>query len=408
LGYLRTMAKVVFVAPYAMPATLRFVSAVAAVPGAKVVVVSSDPQSSFADAGIAGHWHCADCLDVDALAGAVAEIRDRIGGVDRLLGILENLQVQLGAVRERLGIPGIGREVADNFRDKARMKAVFERAGVPCARSRQVSSADAAAAFAADVGFPFVAKPLAGAGARNTFRIDGEERLGEWLATAPPNAAQPMLLEEFMTGQEHSFDSVVIGGDIVWHSVSRYLPSPLDVLEHPWIQWCVLLPRRIDDQVDIVVTAGRALHALGLRDGLSHMEWFRRPDGGVAISEVGARPPGSQFMTLMSYAHDTDLYAAWARLAVDGMFDPPERVYATGGAYLRAQGSGRTIVAIDGLDQVSEATRSRVVEVRLPPSRATPSGTYDGDGHIVVRDPSTEAVEAALAEIIDTIKVETA
>jgi carbamoylphosphate synthase large subunit len=399
---------VVFVAPYAMPATLRFVSAVASVPGTKVVVVSSDPQSSFAETGVAGHWHCHDCLDIDTLAAAVADVRDRIGGVDRLLGILENLQVQLGTVRERLDIPGIGREVAENFRDKARMKAVFERAGVPCARSRQVASADAAIAFAGDVGYPFVAKPLAGAGARNTFRIDGEQRLGDWLATAPPSEAQPMLLEEFMTGQEHSFDSVVVGGDIVWHSISRYLPSPLDVLDHPWIQWCVLLPRHIDDQVDIVVTASRALHALGLRDGLSHMEWFRRPDGSVAISEVGARPPGSQFMTLMSFAHDTDLYAAWARLAVDGVFDPPARVYATGGAYLRAQGSGRTIVAIDGLDRVSEATRQRVVEVRLPPPSAAPTGAYDGDGHIVVRDPSTEAVEGALLEIIDTIRVRTA
>jgi hypothetical protein len=56
---------------------------------------------------------------------------------------------------------------------------------------------------------------------------------------------------------------------------------------------------------------------------------------------------------------------------------------------------------------VSEATRSRVVEVRLPRQQATPTGTYDGDGHVVVRDPSTEAVEAALAEIITTIRVET-
>ena len=397
---------VVFVAPYAMAATVRFVRAVAAVPGARTVVISSDPAEQFGDAPIAGHWRLTDCLDVDALTHAVAEVGERIGGVDRLLGILENLQVQLGEVRQRLGIPGLSRDVADNFRDKARMKAVLNAAGVPCARSRRVASGEEAFSFAADVGYPFVAKPLAGAGARNTFRVDGDARLGEWLARSPPSDAHPMLLEEFMTGDEHSFDSVVIGGAMVWHSISRYLPSPLDVLEHPWIQWCVLLPRRIDDQGDIVSIAGRALGALGLRDGLSHMEWFRRPDGSVAVSEVGARPPGSQFMTLMSYAHDTDLYAAWAGLVVDGRFDPPERSYASGGAYLRAQGSGRTIVAIEGLDRVSEATRSRVVEVSLPLARAAPSGTYDGDGYVVVRDPDTAAVEAALAEIISTVRVE--
>ena len=139
------------------------------------------------------------------------------------------------------------------------MKAVFDAAGVPCARSRRVATADDVRAFAADVGMPFVAKPLAGAGARNTFRVDDEARLGEWLAAAPPTPAQPMLLEEFMTGAEHSFDSVLIDGEMVWHSISRYLPSPLDVLEHPWIQWCVLLPRSVDDQGDIVAIAGRAL-----------------------------------------------------------------------------------------------------------------------------------------------------
>ena len=249
------MPNIVFVAPYAMPATVRFIRAVGAVPGAQVVVISSDPATSFGDTPIDGHWQLADCLDVDALTAAVAEVGRRAGGVDRLLGILENLQVQLGEVRRRLGIPGIGPDIADNFRDKARMKAVFDAAGVPCARSRRVASGAEALGFAAEIGYPFVAKPLAGAGARNTFRIDGDARLGEWLAASPPTAEQPMLLEEFMTGQEHSFDSVMIGGDMVWHSISRYLPSPLDVLEHPWIQWCVLLPRRIDDQGDVAATA---------------------------------------------------------------------------------------------------------------------------------------------------------
>ena len=56
------------------------------------------------------------------------------------------------------------------------MKAVFDAAGVPCARSRGVASGAEAIAFASEVGYPFVAKPLAGAGARNTFRVDGDAR----------------------------------------------------------------------------------------------------------------------------------------------------------------------------------------------------------------------------------------
>ncbi len=403
------MANVVFVAPYALDATTRFVGAVCAVPGARVGLVSTDPVDSFPEpvrAAIAGHWRIDDCLDADQLTGAVAALGERLGSVDRLVAILENLLVPLAQVRERLGIDGVPAGVADNFRDKARMKAVFEAAGVPCARSRRVESAGEVHAFVAAIGFPFVAKPLAGAGARNTFRIDDDGQLAAWLASAPPVEGQPMLLEEFVRGDEHSFDSVLVDGRLVWHSISRYLPSPLDVLEHPWIQWCVLLPRDIDGFEEIVGMAQRALTALGLRTGLSHMEWFRRADGTAAVSEVGARPPGAQFMTLMSYAHDVDMYAAWADLAVHDVFEPPPRRYAVGAAYLRAQGPGRSIVAAHGLDDVSEATRSRVVEVHLPRPGATPSGTYEGDGHVVVRDPDTAAVEAALWEIVTTIRLE--
>ena len=57
--------------------------------------------------------------------------------------------------------------------------------------------------------------------------------------------------------------------------------------------------------------------------GLSHMEWFRRGDGSIAISEVGARPPGAQFTTLLSFAHDLDFYRAWAELMVHETFTPP-------------------------------------------------------------------------------------
>ena len=177
-----------------------------------------------------------------------------------------------------------------------------------------------------------------------------------------------------MTGQEHSFDSVMIGGrDGV--ALDQPLPAePARRARAPVDPVVRAAAATIDDHDDIVSTAGRALHALGLRDGLSHMEWFRRPDGRHRHLRGRGPTPGSQFMTLMSYAHDTDLYAAWARLAVDGVFDPPQRSYACGGAYLRAQGSGRAIVAIEGLDQVSEETRSRVVEVSLPLARARTDG----------------------------------
>jgi D-alanine-D-alanine ligase-like ATP-grasp enzyme len=405
------MANVVFVAPYALDATTRFVHAVASVPGARVGLVSTDPVERFppeTGARLAGHWRIDDCLDPSRLAGAVTALGAHLGGVDRLVAILENLQVPLAEVRERLGIPGMGVEVAHRFRDKARMKSVFESAGVPCARHRRVERREDALAFAADVGLPFVAKPLAGAGARGTFRIEDGEQLARWLDGTTVDPADPVLLEELVVGEEHSFDSVLVDGELVWHSIGRYLPTPLNVLENPWIQWCVLLPREIAGAGydGIRAAAARALTALGLGTGLSHMEWFRRADGSVAVSEVGARPPGAQFMSLMSWAHDVDLYAAWAELAVHDRFDPPSRRYAVGAAYLRAQGTGRAIRAVHGLDRLSDATRSRVVEARVPEPGRPAADTYEGDGYVIVRDVDTASVEGALGELVSTIRVE--
>jgi biotin carboxylase len=405
------MANVVFVAPYALDATTRFVKAVVGVSDSRVGLLSSDPLERFpasVQEGLAGHYRIGDCLDPSELAAGVIALGRHLGSVDRLVAILENIQVPLAEVRGQLGVPGIDPEVARNFRDKARMKTVFEQTGVPCARHRRADRPEDALAFAADVGFPFVVKPVAGAGARGTFRIEDRDQLGQWLAAASLAPADPVLLEEFLVGEEHSFDSVLVDGKLVWHSIGRYLPTPLNVLENPWIQWCVLLPRDIDGAgfAEIGALGTRALSALGLRSGLSHMEWFRRPDGSLAISEVGARPPGAQFMSLMSWAHDTDLYGEWARFVVHDWFEPPERQYAVGAAYLRAQGVGHSIRAVHGLDRLSASTRSRIVEAHLPePGRAV-ADTYDGDGYVIVRDPDTGGVEQALGELITTIRVE--
>ena len=73
-------------------------------------------------------------------------------------------------------------------------------------------------------------------------------------------------------------------------------------------------------------------------------------DGRIAVSEVGARPPGAQITSLLSYAHDIDFYKAWPRILVDRHFDPPPRRYAAGAVYFRGQGRG-TVKAIHGLDE---------------------------------------------------------
>jgi hypothetical protein len=199
----------------------------------------------------------------------------------------------------------------------------------------------------------------------------------------------------------------MVDGRLVWHSVSAYLPTPLEVLRNPWIQWRVLLPRDITgpEYDGIRAVAPAALRALGLRTGFTHMEWFRRPDGSVAVSEVAARPAGAQITSMLGYAHDFDFYAAWAGLMAQDRFDAPHRCRAAGTVYLRGQGIGR-VRAVHGVAEVAAELGPLVVESRLPEPGQQSSGSYEGDGYVIAAHPDTGAVQHALWRLITGIRVE--
>ena len=403
---------VIFVAPFFMDATLRFLDGAAKLPDVDLSIVSQDPADKLPAgirARIAGHWRIADALNPEQLAGAARSLSSRLGPPVRMFAALEQAQVPVAAAREALDIPGMPVEAALNFRDKSRMKDVLRAAGVPCARHALVGKPDDALAFVDSVGFPLVVKPPAGAGGKSTWRIDSTADLDELLARGPPDPERPTLYEEFVHGAEFSFDSVMIDGEARWHSVSCYMPSPLEVLENPWIQWCVMMPRDISGgEFDPIRDAAfRGLEALGMQTGLSHMEWFRLADGRVAISEVGARPPGAQITSLLSYAHDIDFYRAWPHLMVFGEFEPPPRRYAAGAAYVRGQGRGR-VRRVHGLDEAQRRFGELVVEARLPGEGQPPSDSYEGDGFVILRHPDTDLVQHALTEIVKIIRVELA
>src|SRR5580704_8391674 len=138
-GYVLPMVVAGFVAPYLLDTTTRFVQAAASLPDVKLALITCEPADRLPPElkdSLAGHWRIEDGLDASQIAGAVQGLSEQLGPVQRLLAVLEQLQVPLAQVREHLGIPGMDVVTAGNFRDKAQMKAVLRAAGVPCARYR--------------------------------------------------------------------------------------------------------------------------------------------------------------------------------------------------------------------------------------------------------------------------------
>jgi formate-dependent phosphoribosylglycinamide formyltransferase (GAR transformylase) len=396
---------VIFVAPFPSDVTMRFVRAVAALDDVRLLGVVHTPPGGD-DARL---YH--DVVRVteptslqDVLDG-VEVMQRRHGEPYRIIGILEAMMVTLARARERYGVAGTSVATAELFREKAQMKDALRAAGLPVARHKLITSEDDARAFAEQVGFPMILKPPAGMGAKATFRVTELDGLLRAVKGMRVGIESPVLGEEMLRGSEHSFETITIGGVPRVSSISNYLPGCLEVLENPWIQWACVLPREMDTpRCERAKTMGiAAVNALGLEDGMTHMEWFEKSDGTLAIGEIAARPPGPQLLHMTGVVHDIDVYRAWARAVVDGELDAPwERRYAAGCAYIRGMGRGR-IASVTGVHETHEAVGKHLVEAKLPSIGAMKNDSYEGDGYVIVRHESTKKVEDMITTIVETM-----
>ena len=369
-------------------------------------VVQAPPDDS--DAGL-----YADMVRVDDahrtadLIEAVEVLKKRHGEPFRIIGILEAMQVQLAETRAHFGVEGTDVHTATLFREKAAMKDALRAAGLPVARHKLLASLADAHAFANEVGFPMILKPPAGLGARSTFRVKSLEGLLGSLSEMGVSPTQPMLAEEMLRGNEHSFETITVGGVVRASSFARYYPGCLEVLENPWIQWACILPREVDSPLHARarVMGEEAIRALGLRDGMTHMEWFERDDGTLAIGEIAQRPPGPQLCQMTGLVHDVDIYFAWARAVVDSAFDAPwERKYAAGTVFVRGTGHGR-VAAITGVRETHAAIAGHMIEAKLPTIGTMKSDSYEGEGYVVVRHERTAKVVEMLGTVMRTLKI---
>ncbi|MCS6928808.1 MAG: ATP-grasp domain-containing protein [Saprospiraceae bacterium] len=385
----------------------KFIDVISSQPDVRLAVVSQEFMALLPlhiQQRLAGFRQVSDVFQPDVLTQAALSLQKELGDpLHRIMGAVEALQWAIAVVRERMGIPGMRPETILNFRDKQRMKDLFRRAGIPCARSCKVTTRQQAHEFAASCNYAVVVKPPDGAGSLTTFRVSNPAELDEALQQMP---SREVMLEEFILGQEHAFDTFSLEGKPLYHSISCYYPNPLEVMREAWIQWQVVTPFEVDSPQydDIRALAFRALEVLGMQTGVSHLEWFRRPDGSIAISEVAARPPGAQFMTLAGRAADFDAIQAWARLVIFGEFTVPRRQYAVGAAYLRGQGKGR-VKAVSGLDIVEREIGHLITDFKIPSIGQEAKGHYEGEGYIIVRHPDTGIVRQALSRIVSVVRV---
>jgi hypothetical protein len=297
-------------------------------------------------------------------------------------------------IREALDLPGMRVAQTIPFRDKEAMKQVLDRAGIRTPRHARSATFDGCRQAAEHIDFPLILKPIAGAGSKDTYRVNGWEELE---ATLPRlRHVTEVSVEEFIEGDDLTFDTICIDGRIVFANVFFYRPRALEIQTTEWISPQTIALRNLGDPgiADGVRMGAAVLRALGFQTGFTHMEWYRKRDGEAVFGEIGARPPGGRTVDLMNYTCDIDLFRGWAEAVCHGRFTQPvERRYNAAIIFKRARGQG-TIQRYEGLDRLMYELGSHVACVELTPIGAPRKDwrqSLTGDGFVVVRHPDLEA-----------------
>jgi hypothetical protein len=360
--------------------------------GAVVTGIGDQPPGALpgvAKEALSHYIQLSQMWNEEAVLAAVGE-RHRLTPFSRIICLWEPGMLLAARLRERLGIPGLNEAETLPFRDKEIMKSVLERAGVRVPRHFRAKSVEAIRLAAEKIGYPIVVKPIAGAGSADTHRVDSKEQLE--LVLPSIKHVQEVSVEEFIDGNEYTFDTICAGGRVLYHNMAWYRPNPIIGRSQEWISPQTLT---LADLSPPHLKAGAALgmkvlKALNFQTGFTHMEWFFSRSGEAVFGEIAARPPGGRSVELMNYGCDIDVFQGWAEAEVHGRFSQKvERKYNSAVIFKRARGQGR-ISRIEGLDAIRRDLGPFITCENLSPlgtPRRNWKQTLISDGYIILRHP---------------------
>ena len=282
-------------------------------------------------------------------------------GLDRIECLWEPGIMLAAELRQHFGIPGLSVAQAHRFRDKEAMKKALDDAGIRTPRHVAAGSVAEVWDAVQNFGYPVILKPIAGAGSADTYRINSNDELRSVLPRL--RHVPTVSVEEFVDGEEYTFDTITIDGHIAYYNVAWYRPRPLIARSNEWISPQVIALRDVSqpELAEGIRMGHEVIAALGFDTGFTHMEWYRKADGEVVFGEIGARPPGAHQVDQMKYACDFDVFRAWAQALTEQRIDTKiERRYNVATIYKRARGVGR-IQYIEGVDELQERFGEHVV-----------------------------------------------
>jgi hypothetical protein len=226
-------------------------------------------------------------------------------------------------LRTEFDLPGLQRENAILFRDKLKMKQALQAAGVRVPEFAILDSIQDLEGQDWSTGSKII-KSRFGVGGADVYHVDRLETARDAWRTAGPGAGQ-FEIEEFIHGPMYHVDAVIVHDKVIFTSASRYLAKPADfspggIFGSVGLRQGELLER-------IIEFNARALAALGMDLGVTHLELFHTPEDELVFCEVAARPGGAGVDRAIDLCFGINMIEAAIRLESGLDLRIPERAF---------------------------------------------------------------------------------
>jgi biotin carboxylase len=322
---------------------------------------------------------------------AVARRVHTFGDVEGVFALTERAVVPAACLRQWLELPGLRPEAARACTDKAVMKRAIRAAGVACARFVTAEDGVSAADIVARLGLPLMIKPARSSGGRGTRRVDA-------LAHVPASLPRDFIAESFVRGREFSVESLVRDGTPAFVNVTEYFEP----------RWSNLIPARLPGPqlAQLLDLNTRAIHALGVERGMTHVETFLTTDG-FYFGEIAARPPGGHLMELMERVYGFNPWVSCIDLERARAVAAPTVARCYGGVRVLHPGAG-TVARISGMEEIQAlpcCTRL-VCRAQVGDTISARAGAGQEIGYVIFEAAEREDVAAALDAARERIRIE--
>ncbi|MFD3700110.1 acetyl-CoA carboxylase biotin carboxylase subunit family protein [Streptomyces sp. NPDC058646] len=253
----------------------------------------------------------------------------------------ETLVEQTGLLCDALGLPGPGLRATRVCRSKYLQRWYLEEFGPACLVVPPGAREDA---DLASLTYPVVVKPATRHSSSGVIAVDDAAALRELVLGYPEH--ETLLVEQKVTGQEYSVETLVQHGEPVFTSVTR--KETTESGAQTFVELAHSVPNARTGADAVLLDANRRmLDALGFRDGIAHAEWRTGADGRPYLMEVAARTPGDGLVALYHLATGQPLEPEIIRIALGERASYPEPRRWTRQVYLEHEAGSLAGVTLD-------------------------------------------------------------